>query len=72
MKSYDHLIYDEKVFNTLHSLQKQNMLVTSEEKYRFSGIFIWFDRVRQGLQEYGYQNNSDTVSNTKLEENQKD
>ena len=35
--------------------EKQNMLVMSEAKYRFLGIFIWFDRVRQALQEYKYQ-----------------
>ena len=48
------------------------MLLTSEGKYRFLGIFIWFDRVRQALQEYEYQKNSDAVSNTKLEGNQKE
>jgi len=36
-------------------LQKQNMLLTSEGKYRFLGIFIWFDRARQALQEYEYK-----------------
>ena len=35
-------------------------------------IFIWFDRVRQALQEYEYQKKIDVVSNTKLEGNQKD
>jgi hypothetical protein len=48
------------------------MLLTSEEKYRFLDIFIWFDRARRALQEYEYQKNSDAVSNTKLEGNQKE
>jgi hypothetical protein len=44
----------------------------SEAKYRFLGIFIWFDRVRRALQEYEYQKNFDAVFNRKLEGNQKD
>jgi hypothetical protein len=47
------------------------MRLTSEGKYRFLGIFIWFDRARRALQEYEYQKNSSAVSNTKLEGNQK-
>jgi hypothetical protein len=31
------------------------MCLTSEGKYRFLGIFIWFDRARRALQEYEYQ-----------------
>ena len=53
-------------------MQKQNMLLTSEGEYRFLGIFIWFDRAWRALQEYEYQKNSDAVSNTKLEGNQKE
>ena len=47
------------------------MLLTSEGKYRFQGIFIWFDRARRALQEYECQKNSGAVSNSKLEGNQK-
>ena len=53
-------------------MQKQNMLLTSEGKYCFLSIFIRLDRARRVLQEYEYQKNSDTVSNTKLEGNQKE
>jgi hypothetical protein len=60
-----------KIF-TLHFLQKQNIFIPSEAKYRFLDIFIWFDRVYQAVQEYEYEKKFDAVSSIKLEGNQAD